>query len=543
MSKYSQKKLPTYFGSNTLHISKEVPEISSFISNLNLDTGVDSVNHNSGQDSTREDANRLHHLLDCSHKRLKLSKKTLKNIKSIERLYKQPQDDYNVELNTTIDIEVPLAQPPKFAPSEGYEHIKRLVQNIYKSASDGIYNDSLWSKYSKKICITASLLHPSDVCLVLYSFSKIRYKDKTFLKILYPLLIKYVSYNSCRGLSLIMNSLKRLEAPNYDLIDLVVNEFCLNLDKANVQDIALVANSLSFFQVYHIKFWRSLYNSIMIRHHQIDPLQASLILASVAKLDIRDPLMLKLLKRKLRPAIEKNELPAHLLSLVYHSLSKLDFEAKYFYGACAKSFDYMVSNEKVDSQALVLFLYTSVCILEPQLNVVEKSLQLLSSQSDHLKSYKMIKLKYVLDHLNHKHQNFVDGLTEELKIFLKSIKDYRVKKLNKRLSRWAREVSTILKEAGVEHKRSVLFDYLYADIYIKEHNFIIKCTGPYSYYTKSSFLTKFAKIEQDTLIMKGFNVGIIPYYEWNRLKTNQDKVEYLKHFGENAALTLNDKLD
>eukprot|EP00375_Theileria_parva_P003988 XP_766675.1 hypothetical protein [Theileria parva strain Muguga] len=255
--------------------------------------------------------------------------------------------------------------------------------------------------------------------------------------------------------------------------------------------------------MYHIKFWNSLYKLILIRNSQIDPLQASLLISSVAKLDIRNVLMLRLLKRRLRPAIEKNELSPELVSLVLHSLTKLDFEAKHFYNSCYNSFHHFILQDKVDLQGIVLYLYTSICILEPNLQMVERCLNTLNKSRESLKSYKILKLKYIIDHLQHKHQNFINDLNEDLQFFIKFIKDQKIKQ-SKKMPRWCYEMSLILKDCGVKHEKNIYFDYLRADIYIKDFNFVILCAGPYSYYTKSHQLNKFTQIHQSTLSLKVF---------------------------------------
>ncbi|XP_953619.1 uncharacterized protein TA16625 [Theileria annulata] len=554
-----------------------------------------------------------------------LSKKVIKNIKSIERLYKPPEKDfspnstlnslYNIDSNNLINnyglkstekSNITLISPnngltfeknPISLVNNGTNQVigtnlenndvNKLLRNVYKSSSNGIYNDSLWHRYAQRLRVISSLLQPTDIVTVFYSFGKIRYKDIHLFNTLFPILIKNLqtisatvtlyssiylnSYNQLEnviGLSIIMNSMKKLEIRNYDILDLITNEvFFIHIithingvtnDKANIQDITLVANSLSFFNIYHIKFWNSLYKLILIRNNQIDPLQASLLISSVAKLDIRqlcgkcnrNVLMLRLLKRRLRPAIENNELSPELISLVLHSLTKLDFEAKHFYNSCYNSFHHFILQDKVDLQGIVLYLYTSVCILEPNLEMVERCLKILDKSRGSLKSYKILKLKYIIDHLQHKHQSIFYTFLRQFRRFTIFHQIHQRSKnqtgshiyinytnFNK-MPRWSYEMSLLLKDCGVKHEKNIYFDYLRADIYIKDFNFVILCAGPYSHYTKSHQLNKFTQIHQSTLSLKGFNIGIIPYYEWNRLKTRDDKINYLNNFGQLSSLTL-----
>lgn len=482
----------------------------------------------------------------------KLSKKLLKRVTSIERLYRpmggERRDHVDIEDYTLLKKppQVDVAREVESAVessnavvSQEYEPTKRLVKSIYKSATSGVFNDSLWKRYVHKLSIVAGVLHPADICLVLYSFAKVRYRDHQFLKIMAPLIVRSMGSMSCGGAALILNSMKRLELGNYDIIDLATNEICLKIDQANMQDISLAANALSFFHVYHNRFWGMLTKAVSLRHHQMSPLQASLILAAVAKLDIRNPLLLRILKDKLRPAVENGELSQELLTLTFHSLAKLSFEARSFYDACVNQFGRMLTEtpEKVDTQSLVLYLYSGVCLLDIPDETVRESLQLLATRRDAFTNYKALKLKYVFDHLKHKRPALLEDIDGNVMTLKRQIEEYELKKVQRKLARWSVEISRILHSNGVKHKRNVLFDYIYADIYLKDLGVAVKCAGPYSYYAMSNKLTTFSQVEMDTLAMKGVKVCLLPYYEWNGLKTEKEKLEYLIRFGELWAST------
>eukprot|EP00371_Babesia_bovis_P002423 XP_001611070.1 hypothetical protein [Babesia bovis T2Bo] len=339
------------------------------------------------------------------------------------------------------------------------------------------------------------------------------------------------------GAALILNALKRLEVPNHDIIELATNELCLKMDHANLQDIALTANALAYFQVQHHRFWNMLTRSVSLRHHQMTPLQASLILASLAKMDMRNPLMLRLLKDKLRAAVERGDLSQELLTLCFHSLAKLDFSANNFYNACTEQFTQMLDMqpEAVDTQSLVLYLYTAVCILDVPQTAIVKCLEVLAQRKDVLSNYKAGKMKFVIDFLENKYPAILEVLNKETLDLLDKIKEYKLYKAKKTLSRWSLEVSRCLKKHNIRHRTNVQLGHLYADILIPDLSVIVKCAGPFSYYVKSQKLTTFAQIEHKALTMKGYKVCILPYYEWNALKTDDQKLEYLKKFGETWA--------
>ncbi|CDR94675.1 hypothetical protein, conserved [Babesia bigemina] len=515
-----------------------------------------------------------------SHKRPpRLSKRVMKMVRSIERLYRPPatsgMEASSINkvaasapgtlhtLKVIDDSKKEIASdPPPVDPGE-YDGIKGLVKSIYRSATGRVFNDALWKRYVHRLSVVAGTMQPADICLVMYSFAKVRYawrlsatwmpryRDQQLLKILNPLIVRHISGLSCSGAALILNSLKRLELSNYDIIDLATNEICIKMDTANMQDITLTANALSFFQVYHQRFWNMLFKAVSLRHHQMTPLQAALVLAALAKLDIRHPMLLRLLKDKLRPAVERNELTQELLTLTFHSFAKLNFSAKNLYEASILKYQSMLDEnpETVDAQSLVLYLYTAVCMLDMPLHqTVEKSLKLLCNQKDVLKNYKAIKLKYVVDHLKTKQPGgcpspnlngasaLLEACCSDVKGLVAKVEQYKLRNVRRRLSRWCMEVSRMLATQNVNHARNVWFDYIHADVHIKELGVVIKCAGPFSYYAMSSQLTVFAQVEIDTLSMKGFKVCVIPYHEWNALKTDKAKLDYLKKLSESWTI-------
>ncbi|GIX62484.1 superoxide dismutase, putative [Babesia caballi] len=537
----------------------------------------------------------------------KLSNRVLKRIRSIERLYRPrtiPGRDLGREsgfakgagaaleqslaVPLTEEIAEDAVEAPRHAGSNENAHIKGLVKSIYRSATGGVFNDALWKRYVHRLSVVAGVLQPADICLVMYSFAKVRYvawrrfsagrsyRDQGLLKILEPLIVRHVNGLSCGGAALILNSMKRLELANYDIIDLATNEICLKMDCANLQDIALTANALAFFHVYHQRFWKMLTKAVSLRHHQMTPLQASLLLAALAKLDIRNPLLLRLLKDKLRPAVERGELSQELLTLAFHSFAKLDFSARNFYDACVDRFGRMLEEdpESVDAQSLVLYLYAAVCVLDVPVQTVEKSLRLLCARADVLKNYKALKLKYTFDFLKSKQPALVASFDGQLKQLHSRVQRYKLRnvrpparnlrstclQMQRRLSRWALEVSRMLQTHNVEHARNVWFDYAHADIYVKEHGVVVKCAGeaPSDCHVNACRALQLLRHVQaadcvragggkraddeggttsavTTTRFQGLRVCLLPYFEWNALKSNEEKLGYLRKFGESWA--------
>lgn len=178
---------------------------------------LSTANHTTSQADASE---------ENSYKFPKLSKKVLKKVRSIERLYRPPPNEYK---DTTSPLEytdhlvhvpkIPLHAAdtaldgngvPASSPQE-YERTKSLVKCIYKSATGGVFNGALWSRYIHKLSIVAGVLQPADICLVMYSFAKvrwvkrdpcacpIRYRDNHLLKIMAPLIVRNISSMSCGG--------------------------------------------------------------------------------------------------------------------------------------------------------------------------------------------------------------------------------------------------------------------------------------------------------------------------------------------------------
>ncbi|KAK2197723.1 bifunctional Manganese-iron superoxide dismutase [Babesia duncani] len=422
----------------------------------------------------------------------KLGKRRLKRIQSIQRLYRPILTE---EGFTNAKEVIPVVHAvPCVAPQineENYSLLCHFIKDVYKSATGGVYCKHLWKRFSQKALIVAPRLHAQDLCMLFYCFGKIGYKDKRLLNVISPLLIRNIGLLSCGGtfdeckcmlgISLILNALKRLEVLKGDLIELLVN-----------------------------------------------------------RRQFRNSQMLKKLASKIRPAIEANELDQKFLALSLHAFCKLDFDAPQFFSAWMQYFETLIQTRPdcIDAHSLVLVLHAGVCVLKTMTPEMTESIFKCLENKLNLGNYKAIKLKHVLENLRHRHPGLIDSWDSNLKALVAKIDDYRLAGMPKRFPRWAFEVSLILKENQVEHKRNVLFRYVYGDVYLPEHKIVIKCCGPYSFYTSSIRLTTAAKVDIETLELMGYRVCMLPYYEWNVLKTQEEKRRYLSRFGREMASRL-----
>ena len=77
------------------------------------------------------------------------------------------------------------------------------------------------------------------------------------------------------------------------------------------------------------------------------------------------------------------------------------------------------------------------------------------------------------------------------------------------------EVSTYLTEAGCDKRSSC------------QRPLAIEVDGPSHFYVNSTKYTAYTKLKHRILTKMGYQVLHIPYFEWNKLTTSQDKEQYV----------------
>ena len=63
----------------------------------------------------------------------------------------------------------------------------------------------------------------------------------------------------------------------------------------------------------------------------------------------------------------------------------------------------------------------------------------------------------------------------------------------------------------------------------------VLCLGPFQYYANSTKRTAASELAEHTLRLRGKQVMPVPFFIWNELKTDQDKLMYLFSKGREVA--------
>lgn len=430
-----------------------------------------------------------------------------------------------------------------------------IIKKIYKASINHVRDENLWKKYVQNVFIISAYLDSSEIVILFWCFGKIGYRDKRLINLLCSIILKRLNELNTCALALLLNILKKLEVPKYDTIELITNEFCFRMKECSFQDLALVANALSFFYIYHKTFWKRCIFRLQNDYSFSTPLHICLIVSSFARLDIREGnVLLSLSKSTKRVA---KDLSPNNLALVIHSFAKLKFHHPKFYNSLYKFVHFYLDRQQemeskalitknptkkekkeyFDAQSLVLLLFSSVCLISCTEQMILKLSYLLIPHKEYLGDHKMEKLKMVSGYLLHVYPCTFQKLPEEIKEFYSYIEHYEIKKkqFHERRSRWVNEVSRILSDINVSHVKNVYINNICATIMLTDSNVIIKCLGPYSYYVNSLVQTSISEAQTILLEKKNYQVISLSYQDWNNLSTYEEKVNFLYAFGRKAA--------
>ncbi|CXJ16730.1 RAP protein, putative [Plasmodium berghei] len=459
--------------------------------------------------------------------------------------------------------------------SVDYENKNRIIKKIYKASINHVRDENLWKKYVQNVFTISAYLDASEIVILFWCFSKIGYRDNRLINLLSSIILKKINELSCCALSLLLNSFKKLEIKKYDTIELLTNQFCFHVSNWKFQDIALVANSLAFFYIYHKNFWKKCILKLQQNYNFSHPLHLCLVISSFARLDIREGNILLCLFRsskKLASYFSPNN-----LALVIHSFAKLKFNHPRFFNYLYQfvhkyldkqllgkqkkgdekndeenfeknneatndnyKYEYPKLNEQnklFDLQSLVLLLFSCTCLISCTEQMILKLTYLIIPNQNFLGNHKIDKLKYVSDYLQYFFPLTFEKFPEEIKKFYYYIDRYEIKnkKKLKYNARWITEVSRILTKINVNHLRNVYINNICADIMLPDSNIIIMCLGPYSYYVNSLLTTSISDLKKNILEKKKYNVITLNYHDWNKLNDYEDKINFLYSFGRNAA--------
>jgi hypothetical protein len=129
----------------------------------------------------------------------------------------------------------------------------------------------------------------------------------------------------------------------------------------------------------------------------------------------------------------------------------------------------------------------------------------------------------------------------ETKEFKKMIVNRKEEEKNSiKLPRWEYEVLRILKDKmQVPVKRKSQIGGRTELVVVNpqdDSRVVILCLGPFQYYADSTKRTSCSKLLRLTLEARKNNVIEIPFFIWNELKTDQDKIMYLYSLGRRALV-------
>lgn len=401
--------------------------------------------------------------------------------------------------------------------------VSLLSREIWQASTRGVCLDSVWTGYSKKVLTQSPFLTPRDVSMILESYSKIKYRDDKLLTHLVPTLIKYMGEFSVREIVSILSSMKKLEFSRIDCIHLFVNQLVLRKREWNAMDCALIANSLSWFRVFDEKIWKAIELNVRKNWRELQPIGMSLLVGALARLDMRNELMLDLLTRAVM--YEENIWSQETLAVLVNGFAKLSWDKMGLFENCLiPKLEMILLNEPnaFDQQSIVLLLH-ALCGYRKGLYPESLVKDLISKISPDrvLSPDQAAKLSLV-----------AEILPLDFPVIVNSRIDGK-KKI--KLPRWEYEIFRILKDTiGAQIYRKHDQEGK-TRIYIRpvdnDGEVCLLCLGPFQHYTGSTKRTAASILGEEILRRRGKRVITVPYYVWNELKTDDDRVMYLLSLG------------
>ncbi|OEH74090.1 rap domain-containing protein [Cyclospora cayetanensis] len=161
-----------------------------------------------------------------------------------------------------------------------------VVAAAFRAATNNARSEALWRGISRRLALAAPYLNPQQVAISLYAAARVRYRDVRLVDAFAPLILKQIEDFSVKDIALLLNAFRKLEIPKADTIELLVNQLCFRLGEASAVDLTLVANALSFFYIYHRRFWKGLLQSLPRIFPTLEPQHAVLLLAAFARIDL-----------------------------------------------------------------------------------------------------------------------------------------------------------------------------------------------------------------------------------------------------------------
>lgn len=424
-----------------------------------------------------------------------------------------------------------------------------LAKQIWKASVRSVRSPSIWETYSKQVVSQVPLLGPRDIATVVHSFARVKFRDDKLLGSIVPSILKNMDEFSVRELVDILSSFRKLEYSRLDCLDLMVNQLVLKANEWNEMDCALIANGMGFFRVFDRSIWRCIEKVITVKtknNFNICSLGVGLIVGALAKLDMRNQRILKRLSRalvenKTSPQVMKQE----SFAVILHGFYKLDWTEDFMLNqfledqittALLEDNDPLVFNF-FDNQSICMILHALFCyrlaeqrtsLTPQQTKILTLGVSKLAGQSEWFPNPDQ--RKRLLD--------LVTLYETETKVFKKMIKEKEKNSI--KLPRWEYEVLRILKDKmQVPVKRKSQMGGRTELVVVNpqdDSRVVILCLGPFQYYADSTKRTSCSKLLRLTLEARKNNVIEIPFFIWNELKTDQDKIMYLYSLGRRALV-------
>ncbi|KAF8820835.1 RAP domain-containing protein [Cardiosporidium cionae] len=424
-----------------------------------------------------------------------------------------------------------------------------LVKLFFKSAKANVRDEKLWKEYAQRAISMAPYMAPTDIAVTFYCFAKIRYYDERMINTISPYIVQFIEEFSVWGLVMMLNAFRKLEIAKFGTIELIAQQLCTKNKQLTSQDVALCANALGFFYIYHPPVWKKLIETI----HELGPsmaiLHVAIVVEAMAKLDIREPHCLRLLSNIAKK--EGKHLSSELLAGMFCGFIKLDYNSPSLVSQMKNPLVSRLAhamalperertlgrrNDTFDVQSLSNLTFSLICLIGCTDEVCMTLLQLLSKRLKNFNDEKLKKLKAVELMLRLCLPKVYNSLDKEILYFLKMVEKTPLSKnVSRRSARWAYEVQWCLHQMQIKFSLQASLDGQALDIALLNNNVIIKCAGPHSFYVNELKRTAYSKLQQRLLQAEGKYVAILPYYDWNALQSVEDKKDYLRAFGRRTA--------
>jgi hypothetical protein len=424
-----------------------------------------------------------------------------------------------------------------------------LAKEIWKASVRSVRHPQTWSNYAKQVVAQAPLLVPRDVATVVHSFARVKFKDEKTLTAIIPLILRNMDEFSAREIVHILSAFRKLEYARLDCLDLIVNQLVIKSKDWNEIDCALIANALGYFRIFEKSVWKCVESHLSKNREKFAPLGIGLIVGALAKLDSRNERLLRNLSRALTDTNGAGVMKQESFAIIMHGFYKLrwdeDFLLNQFFDSQLEII-FSEQDEFFDHQSLCMILHALFCyrLAGKQLSVDHTRLlrngisKLLGNKEwnpnvDQLKRLGDICSLYTN----------AQEVSEEILLLKKfSGRGKHVicdkKKRSVKLPRWEYEIFRILKDKMQVPVKRRLRDKR-TDIWIPPReeggkDVVVLCLGPFQYYADSTKRTASSKLLRLTLEADGAQVMEIPFFIWNELKTDEDKIMYLYSLGRRA---------